>query len=629
MGPELILFAIEAGVKLGQKFYEVMVDANRERAIYLPLGDLFGSIQFNKAIDFFRNDENGKKLFRLGGIFANLQTDQEIIDAYHYVLAVMQQCGTASLTDDVYKIIVFRHDINENIKDQLPQKDQTIDLKQLPFDQLKKGQGHAPPVLRLIGVLVDVGIDYFQTNPEALGKDSAARKIVTAFVNGIEKIDFEKEAQGAENQDRFIGKLQEIAGGVMLAGLQAFGDSTNLLTKDQRIQVLLGGMTGAIVADFRNLEEDLTEGAKDRRIEFYQDITSSLLRGAMAGVADNPKLFFKGNGDAQRILQDTVTHVFKGLEGQEDLFTPDSLEVILKSSLVAVSEDASIVTEQPILQQLITGSVKAITDAPDIFSEATAAAILKNGLDALGQNIKTLINPDNPERLFLVETLQALTAGLGTTLGSGKLQDLLSTQQLISLSQIIFNEVAQHPEQLLGKGSTGPDPKITALAQIVGSVGKALGDDPKKLISGDGLLTLIQTAIRTAAQNVNNLLDLDNQASETNFIYKVLQALTEGFSQSQGIQDFKTGGMFVNTACRVIVTVSNNLGFATGGKDGIPGLIVELMTRTGGQDVWSRLNSGNFPLVFNGLLRQVMLGKLKLDDAGAIQPAVIKILEFS
>jgi len=415
----------------------------------------------------------------------------------------------------------------------------------------------------------------------------------------------------------------------MRAGLQAFGENTNLLTKDQRIQVLLGGMTGAIVADFKNLEKDITEGAKDRRIEFYQDITSSLLMGAMAGVAGNPKLFFKGNGDAQKILQDTVTHVFKGLEGQEDLFTPDSLEVILKSSLVAVSEDASIVTKEPILQQLITGSVKAITDAPDIFSEATAAAILKNGMEALGQNIKTLINPDNPERLFLVETLQALTAGLGTTLGSGKLQDLLSTQQLISLSQIIFNEVAQHPEQLLGKGSSGPDPKMTALAQIVGSVSKALGDDPKKLISGDGLLTLLQSAIRAAGQNVNKLLDLDNQAPETNLIYKVLQALTEGFSQAKGIQDIKTGEMFVDTACRVIVTASNNLGFVTGGKDVIPELIVNLTTLTAGQDIWSRLNSGNFPIVFDGLLRQVMLGKLKLDDAGAMQAAVIKILEFS
>jgi hypothetical protein len=229
--------------------------------------------------------------------------------------------------------------------------------------------------------------------------------------------------------------------------------------------------------------------------------------------------------------------------------------------------------------------------------------------------------------LFLVETINALTAGLGTPLSSGKLKDLLSTQQLISLSEIVFNEVAQHPERLLGSGSTAGDAKMMALAQIVGSVGKALGENPEKLITGASLLTLLQTAIRTAGQNVDKLLDLKDQNPATNLLCNMLQALTEGFSEVKGLDALFTREIFADTACRVIIAVSNNLGFVTGGKDVIPGLITKLMTLTAGDDIRKRLNSGNFPAVFEGLLRQVLLGKLDPADAGAVTAAVEKILE--
>jgi len=341
----------------------------------------------------------------------------------------------------------------------------------------------------------------------------------------------------------------------------------------------------------------------------------------MAGFADNPTLFLGGDAEPEKIIRDTVTQVFKGLENEEDLFTPDSLEVILKSSLAAVSQDIGIITQHKILQQLVTGTVKAIVDGPGIFSKGTVAAILKNSLVALGENIGTLIDPDNPERLFLVETIAALTAGLTAPLSSGKLKDLLSTQQLISLSQIVFYEVAQHPEQLLE--SKKGDPKMTALAQIVGSVSEALGEDPKKLINGAGLLTLLQTAIRTAGQNIDKLLKLGTQNPADNLLCRILQALTEGF-KAQGLPE----EMFADTACRVIVTASNNLGFVTGGKpDVIPGLITKLMTLTAGQEIWNRLNSGNSPAVFEGLLRRVFFDNLDLENAGDVEAAVKKILE--
>jgi hypothetical protein len=288
MDPALILFAISAGVKLGQKFYEVLVDANRERPLFLPLGNLFGSIQLADAKDFFSRPEN-VNLVRNGGPYAGLN-GQDLVKAYRSLLAVNQHLGNPeSITDEAVSLI---RDLHE-------------------FEQFKKGFGHAPPVVRLIGTLVDIGIDYFRANPQALGKGSAARLVVEAFIKGIDPIDFD-----TAREDHL-----QIVGEVMLAGLQVFGENTNLVSKDKRIQVLLGGMTGAIVEDFKDAE---SQGAADRRRNFFERVTSSLLRGAMAGFADNPTLFLKGDADSEKIIRATITQVFKGLENQEDLFTNES-----------------------------------------------------------------------------------------------------------------------------------------------------------------------------------------------------------------------------------------------------------------------------------------------------------------
>ncbi len=58
MDPALILFAIEAAVRLGRKVYDVLVDETHERALPLPLGDLHGDPTEADARIFFAAVEN-------------------------------------------------------------------------------------------------------------------------------------------------------------------------------------------------------------------------------------------------------------------------------------------------------------------------------------------------------------------------------------------------------------------------------------------------------------------------------------------------------------------------------------------------------------------------------------------
>ena len=54
MDTSVMIFAIQAGARLGRKLNDLLVDENRERSLILPLGNLYGNVVENDALDYFR-----------------------------------------------------------------------------------------------------------------------------------------------------------------------------------------------------------------------------------------------------------------------------------------------------------------------------------------------------------------------------------------------------------------------------------------------------------------------------------------------------------------------------------------------------------------------------------------------
>ena len=75
MDPNLVLFAIEAGVRLGDKLNQSLVSSTSERPLLLPVGELFGDIRENEAIEFFDREEN-QRLIEAGGPYAGFKRAQ-------------------------------------------------------------------------------------------------------------------------------------------------------------------------------------------------------------------------------------------------------------------------------------------------------------------------------------------------------------------------------------------------------------------------------------------------------------------------------------------------------------------------------------------------------------------------
>jgi len=584
------LFAIDAVIKLGRKVNVVIVDETAQRPLLLPLGDLFGSVTEDDAMRFFNTD--GRDLIAANGPLNSCRTNRpKLTEFYRAMLGVESVQAPAASPAARRAEVVAR----------LTALDQ--------FDQSFQAND---PARRIFGTLVEIGIDYLTTHPEALGKDSPARRVMVAFVSGLDETRFAE------------GTGREVLGDLLSAALRTVGPGMALVDDDQRLQVLLGGITDAVAGD---LQAAIQGGNELSRQQLFRRIGSSILRGGAAAFSQHISLFLPGDGPAQKLVGQTLTQVLAGLNGKEDLFTTESIELIFQSALRVTAENSALVTNNQVLQELITHVLDVVADQQwnKLFSSATAAAVLHEALEVARENIETLIDPKNPKEQLLATALAAMAGSLSSKLaGGGSVQDLLSRTQLLDLTRIIFDQVAKHPELLVGSAA---DPKNTVLAQVIGSVARALGDDPLLVTQGAGFVQLVQLALTVAVQNADQLIDTKSASPTTNLLYNLLKQVVTAVTTVKDPRQLVSRDVFVEIVRRVLATASANVEVLVGDQ---PKAVQDTVTATlelASDALAKRINGANLPLLIEQLLHQVLWGELDLREQNALEQAALRVLK--
>jgi hypothetical protein len=588
--PELILFAIDAGVKLGRKVHDVLVDETAERPLLLPLGDLFGNIQESEATQFFLRPEN-VHLIKEGGPYFGL-SPADRLGAYKSILAVHERAG--ALGQDGRAGV----EIIEQLQ---------------ALEQVKKGFGAKHPARRILGTVVEIGIDFFSANPQALGRDSTQRRLISSFLSTLDATDFAE------------GTRVEIFGDLLSAALRLLGDYGALVEDDLRVQALLGGITKALVEDIDALK---SSGAQIRREQFFRRIGSSLLRGGATALSQDLPLFLPGEKSAGLLVQSTLTQVLSGIQDQEDIFTTGAIELLFASALRATAENASLFTGKKGLQTLLQRSLTAMTNASGrkLFAPPAVALILSEAIKVAGENVETLIKPGKPQEQILASALAAMAESLaGTLAGTGRVQDLLSKSQLVDLTRIVFAEVARNPEQLLGEHLN--EEKKTALAQVIGSVARALGDNPQRLVNGEGLVELVRLSLRVAVHNAGKLIDTSSSNPRTNLLFQMLRELVAAIDLDGHPRQLVSREVFLEIARRVLPLASANL--ETMVEDRVKPIeeTIRVALELGGGALQNRINGANLPVLIEQLLRQVLWKELNLTEATAVELAACRALK--
>ena len=589
MDPTLIIFAIESAVRLGQKLNNILVDETVERPLILPVGNLYADIAKLDAREFFDREQN-RHLVEERGPYFNFE-GVDLVMAYRSLIAIDERLGGSAGT-------------------MVDAKALSASLHQ--FEQFKKGFGANHPVQRVLGTLVEIGVDYFSVNPDALGKDSSSRRVLESFILRLDDIEFSEETP------------TDIIGDVLLAALKTLDEHVTLVDDDERLQVLLGGVTKAVVEE---VEEALSETEKMRREDLIKRMGSSILRGGIGAFTENTDLFLPDDSTARVLVQSTLQQVLVGIRDRDNLFTNESIELLFKSALRAVGENSELFSDKKILQELISSTLEVLAsrEGKEVFSEETASAILREALDIAAENIETLIKPDHPRKQLLATTIGSIAGGLSARLaGDGSVRALLSKRQLVELASIAFQEVARHPEQLLGDGLG--EARKTALAQIIGSVASALGDDPTRLVNGTSFLELLREALKVGVLNADKLFDLDTEDPEVNLLYRITQEIASAVLEAEDSRNLLSRDVFVGIVSRVLPVASANLGPVIETRDPVIGRTVTLALELAEDVLENRINGANLPALIAGLLIQVLWEELDLDDGEAVLMAANTIL---
>ena len=121
-----------------------------------------------------------------------------------------------------------------------------------------------------------------------------------------------------------------------------------------------------------------------QRGQLIKRISSSVMRGGAAAFTGNVDLFMPGDAQATVVVKSTLSGIVKGIEGKEDLFTNESLELIYQSALVAVAENSTVFTDDALLSSMIKNTVTALTSkqAQAVFGQETVSAIVQAALPA-------------------------------------------------------------------------------------------------------------------------------------------------------------------------------------------------------------------------------------------------------
>jgi hypothetical protein len=587
MNPAIVIFAIQSAVKLGQKTYDVLVDSTQAKPLLLPVGDLAGSIAEADAIAFFDRPEN-QRLVKPGGPYAGFD-DKALLDAYGTIQKLTEKLNGSP--PDAVEIISGLHE----------------------FEQQKKEFGPRPAWQRILGTVVEIGVDYFVANPPAMGKNSSAQRIVEAFLIGIQDIPFAE------------GKPTDIVGETLLAGLKALGDNANLISDDPRVHVLLGGVTASLYDELQGAGGEL--GELQRREDLFKRITASIIRGGAGAVAQNADLFIRGDKPATVAVRSTLTELLEGVRDQQHLFSNDALEALFRTALTATSANAALFTDKKLVQEVIRRTVTALTgpEGSRLFPGAVVAVITQVALQTVGENAATLVDPAHPERQVIADAVGAIARGLATDLaGTGSVKNLLSTPHLVALAESVFAEVAKHPEQLLA--SVDNDARRTVLTQVIASVARSLGERPGALVNGATFVEFARTVLVITLKNRDKLLDLRSPDPQTNLVFKTLAALAGEAGSGRDPRGLLDREVFAATATRVLRAVSDDLDPTQPDSLGLVGDAMRAALALATGTLRHRINGENLPLLTDGLLRAALLGDLRLADQQTVAATALRLL---
>lgn len=484
--------------------------------------------------------------------------------------------------------------------------------------QWREGTDPKRPVWqRLAGTVVELAVDYVKVDPGLFGGNGKGDRITRAFLLSLDEVKF------AESRH------DELLLEILQASLNTFAGQVDLVVGDDTLALLLKRVT-TTMAD--RVEEAGNDAHKLLALyTFRREMLQDILKLSAATVAENAaRLLGPPDSGEEQLLNAVLQAVLQTFQEQPQVFSSQTLQAIYGAGLMAAAQNAALLLpdedgrpSHEFLSRLFTDTVELLALAGQAGPQALltpdlARDVIALALDTLSQNARQLIDPQNPEEQLLVQALERIIISFSEELHEDQglpqiLAATFSQKQVTAIIQEVFAAVAKNPEGLL-PGTDG-DPQRSALAQILGSVAAVVSQDSRRLLTAAGYVELFQVALAAFALNPDRLLNLDTADPLDNVMAKVMSAVLTAATENleEGGRHLLWGDILLQAMEAALAAVSKN----TAGFLAEPAIVTLVLKRlliaaSGAQA--NVLDAENLLLVFSPLLVRALEEKRGILD---------------
>jgi len=439
--PEIIMFGINAGVRLHGQARQAYVEKTRERELLMPLPGLGHSPTITRAFAYFKDNIQGRHF---------VATSIRLAELHEMAKAGAQTFGQnhpAEAKEYVELYSFYRSGDDGKLVNEKYLLSEVVALNSVA--QWRPGETPHPTALRRIaGTVTEIGIDYFANGPGAgkIAGNTPTHVLLKEVLRTLDDHSF--VSQGLE------GTIEK----VFIATLDAIEEHPAIVSGDPKIQKFVSGVAGGVVADIQKRIDELPENqrlfAADRLSEVARAVFRSVVRNGAETVLENPDTFLgTETGGESAMASKLGTIVLDAVLPKDStgtdlsaMATGETLDKLVKGALAVLAEHPDMMgIDNPGIEKIIQGvssslAVRTEKLGPDLFPDV-ARLVLEKTAD----NLELFWKPEDDAQNIAGNAVSMLLGELAREPASGKWRLRLSKSQALNIVEAVLDDLADNP----------------------------------------------------------------------------------------------------------------------------------------------------------------------------------------
>lgn len=493
MNPVLIVFGIQAAVRLGRAGAEIYAQRSRDRDVYLPditPPPLFSPYQL--LIDFYGDPVNLKAL----------KADPQLVVLWDE--AAERPVNKEPRTIEPLQAAFLSALAEKSIVGGEESRNARLELAGgALISQWSRAAEPISPIGRIALTMADIALEFVGSNPSVIGVGGNGEKLIGAIALNLSNMipdDTDEFGPRAQIANRLVGIF-------LRAGLSALAEHPDFVLDNDHAEKLVQATLAPLL---KVMPASLSEQLE------WQALLDALLgpaaTAAFTVIAEKPDAFLGKKFASDKALGALTGALFTTLQDADVRRQfGDGGWITLYQSLLQVAADRPALfvgdgaePKDALIRSLLAGTARTLSKHPGFDGQigAELAAVAVQALNANAGGLLKLDKDDEWEGMALAMIGQ-VSGGLSQSLtGGGGALRRFGQDQLLELGRIFLVQAAATPGML--------GIKRTELQGIVSGIASAMAGDDDLLLSPDDWLKIAGVAVGEAAANPGRLFGLDD-----------------------------------------------------------------------------------------------------------------------